>query len=117
MNRKSIIAIAITVAAAGSALADDITVETTPFASTATRAEVQAELGRYQQAGVNPWSRQYNPLAQFRSQRTRAQATAEYVGARDRVAAFTGEDSGSAYLASHPVAADTAVAGQPQLAQ
>jgi hypothetical protein len=117
MNRKSIIAIAITAAAAGSAFADDITVETTPFVSSATRAEVQAELGRYQQAGVNPWSNRYNPLAQFRSQRTRDQVAAEYLAARDRVAAFTGEDSGSAYLASHPAIAATTLAGQPQRAQ
>jgi hypothetical protein len=115
MNRN--IAIALVLAAsAGTSFADDITVDTTPFASTATRAEVQAELQGFKQSGVNPWSNRYNPLAQFSSQRTRAAVTAEYTNARDRVAAFTGEDSGSAYLAAHDgeAVAATTVAGQPR---
>lgn len=118
MNSKSIVAIAL-VAAAGSVFADDITVDATPFVSTATRAQVQAELAQFKQSGANPWSNRYNPLAQFTSQRTRAQVQAEYVDARDRVAAFTGEDSGSAYLASARAAEtqSTAIAGQPRNAQ
>jgi hypothetical protein len=67
MNRKLAIALVIATAAAGNAFADDITVETVPFKSTATRADVQAQ----------------------------------YVAARDAVAAMTREDSGSAYLAGH----------------
>lgn len=115
MNRNIAIALVLA-AAAGTSFADDITVDTTPFASTATRAEVQAELEGFKQSGVNPWSNRYNPLAQFNSQRTRAAVTAEYTQARDQVAAFNGEDSGSAYLAarnSEAVVA-TAVAGQPR---
>jgi hypothetical protein len=115
MNRNIAIALVLA-AAAGTSFADDITIDTTPFTSTATRAEVQAELQVFKQSGVNPWSNRYNPLAQFSSQRTRAAVTAEYIHARDRVAAFTGEDSGSAYLAVHdsePVAV-TSVAGQPR---
>jgi hypothetical protein len=115
MNRNIAIALVLA-AAAGTSFADDITVDTTPFASTATRAEVQAELNGFKQSGVNPSSNQYNPLAQFRSQRTRAAVTAEYTQARDQVAAFNGEDSGSAYLAAHNSAAviATSVAGQPR---
>ena len=115
MNRNIAIALVLA-AAAGTSFADDITVDTTPFTSTATRAEVLAELQGFKQSGVNPWSNRYNPLAQFSSQRTRAAVTAEYTHARDQVAAFTGEDSGSAYLAAHdsePVGA-TSVAGQPR---
>ena len=78
MNRNIAIALVLA-AAAGTSFADDITVDTTPFASTATRAEVQAELQGFKQSGVNPWSNRYNPLAQFSSQRTRAAVTAEYI--------------------------------------
>lgn len=67
MNRKLALALVIATAAAGNAFADDITVETVPFRSTATRAEVQAQ----------------------------------YIAARDAVAAMTSEDSGSAYLVRH----------------
>ena len=88
------------------------------FNGSRTRAEVQAELGQYQQARVNPWSTQYNPLAGFRSAKTRAQVQAEYLASRDAVAAFTSEDSGSAYLAARqPVRGATQLAGRPVNAQ
>ncbi|RYZ01575.1 MAG: DUF4148 domain-containing protein, partial [Comamonadaceae bacterium] len=61
------------------------------FNGSRTRAEVQAELQQYRQAGVNPWSTSYNPLKTFQGQRTRAQVQAEYLNSRDAVAAFTGE--------------------------
>lgn len=101
MNRKSFIALAIAAIASGAALADDITIDTNPFTSTASRAEVQAELKQYQRSGVNPWSTQYNPLKSFQSTRSRAEVTAEYLASRSRVAAFTGEDSGAAFLAQN----------------
>lgn len=112
MNRQFAIAAVLAVAAT-SALADDITVDTTPFVSGRTRAEVQAELGQYQKAGVNPWSTQYNPLKNFASSTTRSQAQAEYIAARDQVRALTGEDSGSAYLARGNADNRTRLAGQP----
>lgn len=115
MNRN--IAIALVLAAtAGASFADDITVDSTPFASSATRAEVQSELKGFTQSGINPASNQYNPLAHFSSQRTRAAVTAEYRQARNQVAALNGEDSGSAYLAAHNSEAvvATSVAGQPR---
>ena len=88
------------------------------FNGTRTRAEVQAELAQFKQAGVNPWSIQYNPLTSFRGAKTRAQVQAEYLGSRDAVAAFTSEDSGSAYLAARkPLATGTQFAGQPVNAQ
>ena len=99
MNRKIATALVIAAAAvAGNAFADDITVDTTPFAATKTRVEVRAELVQYKTAGVNPWSTQYNPLKQFKSAKTRDQVVAEFVAARDEVAALNGEDSGSGYL-------------------
>lgn len=88
------------------------------FNGSRSRAEVQAELAQYKQTGVNPWSIQYNPLKSFNSAKTRAQVQAEYLASRDAVAAFTSEDSGSAYLAARqPVRAATQLAGQPANAQ
>ncbi len=106
MNRKSTAAFLIAVAAttgsafAGTSLAGDISIDDTAFTSTRTRAEVQAELAQFRQAGVNPWSTSYNPARDFRSEKTRAEVTAEYQASRDSVAAITGEDSGAAYAAA-----------------
>lgn len=116
MNRKIASALVIAAAAAaGNAFADDITIDTTPFTSTKSRAEVRAELDQFQKSGVNPWSTRYNPLAKFQSTNSRAQVVAEYIASRNEVAAFNGEDSGSHYLAQHPAATigGVRVAGQP----
>jgi hypothetical protein len=118
MNRKPLAAALILVAAAGSALADDITIDTTPFTGSRTRAEVQAELQQYQQQGVNPWARNYDPLQSFRSGTTRAQVTAEFIGARDEVAASNGEDGGAAWRAARATqSAHPVLAGEPVNAQ
>lgn len=119
MNRKFALALVVAAAAAGNAFADDITVDTTLFVSTASRAEVQAQLAQFKQTGPSPWSNQYNPLAKFSSRLTRAQVVAEFTTARDEVAALTGEDSGSAYLARNEGALvdATRVAGHPNNAQ
>ncbi len=103
-----------TAAFAGTAFADDITIDNTPFASSKTRAEVQADLLQFRNAGTSPWSIQYNPLRTFKSDTTRAQVTAQYVNSRDQVAALNSEDSGSAYLAHYRVRnTGTTLAGQP----
>ena len=120
MNSKALFAVAAFAAfASAAARADDITIDNTPFQSTRTRAEVQAELAQYKQAGVNPWALNYDQLAGFHSTRTRAEVQAEYRDARDQVAVMNGEDSGSAYLsqlaASHNVS--TTLAGTPANAQ
>lgn len=85
--------------AAGPALADDITVDTTPFTSTRSRAEVQAELRQFQSSGVDPWARTYNPLDQFQSKLTRAEVRHDYLAASEEEHATMGEDSGSSYFA------------------
>jgi hypothetical protein len=102
MNRAYFPAIALAVAAAasGSAFAEIAPIDNTPFQSTFSRAQVKADLAQYKAAGVNPWSRSYNPLSSFKSTQTREAVTAEYVANRDVVKAFTGEDSGSAYLSA-----------------
>jgi hypothetical protein len=119
MSRKFTFALVVAAAFAGNAFADDITVDTTPFASTKSRAEVQAELAQYRQSGANVWSNQYNPLAKFSSSLSRAQVVADFIAARKEVAAVTGEDSGSVYLARNEgaVTGTTRIAGQPHNAQ
>jgi len=107
-------------AAAGAAFADDITIDDTPFVGSKSRAEVQAELFTYKQAGVNPWSMSYNQLVGFKSTISREQVVAEYLADRDEVAAINGEDSGSAYLAqafAQRIPTGPILAGHPVNAQ
>jgi len=105
-------------AAATSAFAETPTVVKDDFVSTRSRAEVQAELFAYKQAGVNPWSMSYNQLAGFKSATTRQQVVADYLAARDEVAAINSEDSGSAYFAKGHRTVDSAtLAGTPVNAQ
>src|SRR5690242_17531679 len=98
MNRTLIAATALV--AASSAFAESPLASATPFTGARSRADVQAELQQFKAAGVNPWSQSFNQLRGFESTRTRAQVTTEYLQSRDRTAAFTGEDSGSAYLSA-----------------
>jgi hypothetical protein len=82
-------------------------------ASTRTTAQVRAELDGFKK-GPNPWAADYNPLAQFKSTRTRTEVQAEYLAEREAVAAMNREDGGSAYLAEHQVAHRASqLAGQP----
>ena len=101
MNRYAAALLAVSAAAfGGQALAESPNAVAEPaFVSAKSRAEVQAELAQYKQSGVNPWATSYNPLRSFKSTASRDQVTAAYIAARDEVAAFTGEDSGAAYLA------------------
>jgi hypothetical protein len=99
MTRTYALCLSLAFAAAGNAMADDITIDPFPFVSTATRAEVMEELRQHRMAGNSPWADDYNPLAQFRSGLTRAEVTAQFHASRNEVAAFSGEDSGSVHLA------------------
>lgn len=118
MNRKIAIAIVTIAAAAGSAFAEDYDSYNPAMQSSLSRAEVHAELAQFKQSGVNPSSKTYNPLHGFRSTTSRDAVAAEYLASRNRVAAFTGEDSGSAYLARSPsTSGSITVAGQPRAAQ
>jgi hypothetical protein len=118
MNRKTFAAALVLIASAGSALADDITIDSNRFVSGKSRAEVQAELQQFQRAGVNPWAQDYNPLQSFASGKTRAQVSAGYLASRNEVAALSGEDSGAAWLAARASAvAAPVLAGQPVNAQ
>jgi hypothetical protein len=111
MNRTLAIAILATAAAAaGNAFADDITIDSKPFSSSRSVAEVQAEAAQYRQSGVNPWSTSYNPLRGFQSTQGRDQVVADYIASRERVAAMTREDSGSAWLARRAVQVPATVA-------
>ena len=95
----TVIAIAIVCGAAANAFASDITEDPNPFVSTASRAQVREELAAFRQASVNPWADDYNQLAEFRGSVTRAQVKSAFLTSRDEVQAFSGEDSGSIYLA------------------
>jgi hypothetical protein len=99
MNAKTLATLTLAFAAGGSAMAETPTVVTDNFVSTRSRAQVQAELQAYKQAGVNPWATSYNPLRDFKSTATRAQIVAGYLADRDAVAALNSEDGGSASLA------------------
>jgi hypothetical protein len=121
MNRSSLALAAVLSVAAFAANAESPDPSGQFAASTAsqqTRATVQAQQAQARQAGVNPWSSSYNPLKSFRSERTRADVQADFVANRDRVAAFTREDSGSAFLATNrATVAAPVLAGQPVNAQ
>jgi len=95
MNRISAIAIVLATLGTTAAHAGDITVDPTTFASTLSRAQVQAQLA---QPGPDVWSTSYNQLAQFQPQRSRAEVRSEFLAARSQVEALTAEDSGSAFL-------------------
>ena len=99
MNRYLVTVIAAACAAAGTAFADDITVDPHPFTSTLSRAQVQEQLQQFRRSGVNPWADDYDQLAHAPSAMTRAEATAGYLAARTSVAAYSAEDSGSSYMA------------------
>jgi hypothetical protein len=115
MNRKFASALSVLTSAAailaaatiasGNAYADDITIDTTPFVSTKTRAEVRAEVigqDHLLSMAASEWSTQMNQAFQPSSAYTRAQATAEYIAARSEVRARNAEDSGSSYFATLP---------------
>ena len=106
MQVRSLIATAFavaTLAAGGTAFAQTYGQEggqVDAFVPAKTRAQVQDELVQFRaEYPVSPWSFRYDPLTKFKSNTTRADVTAAYIADRDAVAAFTGEDSGSAYLA------------------
>jgi hypothetical protein len=117
MQVRSIAATAMAVAsiAAGQAIGQPLGQEggqTDVFVSTNSRAQVHAELVQFGiDYPVSPWATRYDQLANFKSTRRRADVTAAYIADRDEVAAFTGEDSGSVYLAqagTHSAPASTA---------
>ena len=109
MNKlTTIAAIAIAIAAtgsAGSAFADDITIDTQTFVSTRTRADVKAEMLRARADGsMATWVAEVGsaPVAVAATrQLTRQEVVADMRvnrEARLASAAMTGEDSGSFYL-------------------
>jgi hypothetical protein len=103
-------ALALAAMACNNAYADDITVDNTPFVSSKTRAEVQAEVtGQDMSIASGEWAAQMNEPRQTISDLTRAQVTAEYLAARREVSALNGEDSGSFYFAMMPRRVDGSV--------
>ena len=117
LNLKSTLAALLLACSAGGALAESpLVFVDPPFVASKTRAEVQAELAAYRKSGVNPWSNSYNPVRYLRSTTTREAVQAAYLASRQEVAAITGEDSGSAYLAQarRPDGGTQLLAGEPR---
>ena len=102
MNRSSLVlAAALSVAAfAVQAETPDLSGQYGQSVASSQVSRTQAQAVPANQTGVNPWSISYNPLATFKSERSRAEVRADYLASRKAVAAMTGEDSGSAYLAA-----------------
>jgi hypothetical protein len=129
MNQRiaSALAFACSVAAAtlaatamsSSARADDITIETTPFVSQRSRAEVRAEVlaDRTQLSSAgNEWvAQQSAPLPT--SGLTRQQARADYIAAREEVLARNSEGGGATAMAAAPVRVMPTMAAAAQPAQ
>jgi len=117
--KKSIAVVALALAA-GFAYADDPTLDTGAFASTKTRAEVQAERATVKR---DVWASSYNPLTMTQPAKTRSRVLGELEGAQEsgQLRAFGGEDGGSAYLAAQATRrarnASRLLAGTPPVAQ
>lgn len=92
---------AVAIAAAGSAWADDITIDHSVFVSTKSRAEVKAELAQARADGsLAALTADYIPAQRYASVLTRQEVLAELRVNRDGFAkAMTAEDSGAFYLA------------------
>ena len=99
----------------GIALAESPTIDTTPFVSTRSRGEVQAEVLRARDqvsAAASEWAMQQNEQQSLMAGLSRAQVIAEYIAARDQVHAMNAEDSGSSLFAQSRVhATGTTIAG------
>ena len=90
---------------AGNAMAETPTVDNTPFVSTKTRAEVQAELFSHRDqlsSNASEWILQQNET-QNASGYTRQQARAEYIVSREQVRVMNSEGGGSGSLAQTSV--------------
>ena len=100
--------------ASSNAYAETPTIDNTPFVSTRTRAEVQAELmGQPEllRAAASEWSMQHNQVPQPTSAYTSEQAKSQYKTSRDEVRALTSEDGGSSYFARRPIRMNTSTMG------
>ena len=64
-----------------------------------TQAKAPSDSVAHRNAGVSPRSIDSSQIARARLTRKRSDVRREYIAAREQVAALTGEDSGSAYLA------------------
>lgn len=119
-NTEASLVYATTIAAAAvaaalvstSAYAESPTIDNTPFVSSRTRAEVQAEL-KTPFIGGDPWSSEYNMFGRSSALSTE-QVRGAYKMSREEANALNSEDSGSAYLAKLPLRVKaTATMGGP----
>ena len=80
----------------------EIAIDPEPFVSSLTREQVGADLDAFRRSGVDTTADGYDPLAGFRSTRSRDEVSSEYLAGRAAVAAATGEDSGSMAMSRQP---------------
>jgi len=101
---KKLTVVALALAAAGAAYADDPSLDTYgAIAATKTRAEVRAELVQARRDGsIKVWSTSYEMLALAKPAKTRTRVLRELDAAQatGELRAFNGEDGGSAYMAA-----------------
>lgn len=113
-------AVSITLAAIapGDAYADDISVDSTTFTSTRTRAEIRTELlsqPAMLKMNAGELAMQYNHVPPVMSVATREQVRAEYKASRDYVHGLLAEDSGSSYFARAQATGGSAAAATTTL--
>jgi len=90
-------AIAAAAITCGTAFAESPTIETTPFVSSLSRDEVNAEL-KVPYPGGNPWAGRYDMFPRTSTTTTSEQAQSAYKMSRDEANALNSEDGGSAYF-------------------
>ncbi|MGE4243934.1 hypothetical protein [Ramlibacter sp.] len=115
MNRQSIATFVAIAAFAGASFAyDDVPQHDKSFTSTASRAAVAAEATAQPRGPAYLAAIQYSPYAGFQGTKTRAEVQADLYESRERMNAFTGEDSGSRWLSRNGAnIARTNVVGEP----
>lgn len=108
MKRRFTLAALVLASAAGAAtagvgLAGDISIETAPFMSLVSRADVRADVVAHRDEIVAMHAEDSGSSRQkFTSTLSRSDVVADYIAHRAEVAAFNSEDSGSALLAASP---------------
>lgn len=110
IGAAAVAAAAMIAARPGNALAESITEYTIPFATSKSRADVQADLAAQRSTlkfSSSEWSLQDNQPTPFKSSYGANQVRAEFKAARREVSALTAEDSGSAYLTAAPLRGDS----------
>ncbi len=99
MNAKSLVTLVAFAFAGTAAMAQEVTVDTTPFHVTKTRAEVRAEVLKAHAAGVLQFSTELDAYVQPAMAAAPSQLTRDQVRAEARIAVRNPRDLLSSYSA------------------